>query len=171
MRKKNEAHLMVMESLPEALLQLMEQKPLADINVSELCQRAGVSRVSFYRNYDSMQDILIQYLKQITDEWWTGFSQKGEQEFYQSFWSELLEQYRQNEKLIKLLYKNNASYVLKEHIFTCCDSSNASDEQDAYARAALAGAIYGLVDEWIGRGMKEFPESFSIHKIASLMPY
>ena len=45
--RKNEAHDMVMESLTQALLQLMEKKPLSKINVSELCTRAGVGRVSF----------------------------------------------------------------------------------------------------------------------------
>lgn len=61
--RKNEAHDMVMESLTQALLQLMEKKPLSKINVSELCTRAGVGRVSFYRNFDSMDDILVQHLK------------------------------------------------------------------------------------------------------------
>ena len=47
MARKNEAHDMVMESLTEALLQLMRTKPLSEISVSELCDKAGVSRVSF----------------------------------------------------------------------------------------------------------------------------
>ena len=53
MARKNEAHDAVVESLTQALLLMMEQKPLAQINISELCEKAGVSRVSFYRNFDS----------------------------------------------------------------------------------------------------------------------
>ena len=44
MAKTNEAHTIALESLTEALLRLMEQKPLKTINVSELCDKAGVSR-------------------------------------------------------------------------------------------------------------------------------
>ena len=47
-----DAHILVMESLTEALIQLMRKKPLAEIKISELCDKAGVSRVSFYRNFD-----------------------------------------------------------------------------------------------------------------------
>jgi len=170
MARKNEAHDMVVESLTEALLKLMEKKPLSKINVSELCSRAGVGRVSFYRNYDCMKDILVHYLNKCTDDWWKGFSPKSEDEFYRTFLTELLDQYRRNEKLIKLLYKNDASYLLKEHIFACCDSKSARDDEDAYTRAVLAGSVYGLVDEWIRRGMKDLPKGFSFRKIVSAMP-
>lgn len=168
--RKNEAHDMVMESLTQALLLLMEKKPLSKINVSELCSRAGVSRVSFYRNFDSMDNILVQHLKKCTDDWWIDFIQRETDGFYTNFWPELLEQYRKNEDLIRLLYENNASHLIKDHIFACCCPSDAVNEDEAYARAALAGALYGMVDEWIRRGMGALPENFSIRKIANLMP-
>ena len=170
MARKNEAHDVVVESLTQALLQLMEKKPLAQINVSELCSRAGVGRVSFYRNYESMEEILVYYLKKCTDDWWIEFSKKPNEEFYATFWPELLTEYRKNEKLIKLLYQNNASHLIKEHIFACCMSDSTGTEEDAYTRAALAGALYGMVDEWIKRGMGQFPENFSLRSIVRLMP-
>ena len=170
MARKNEAHDVVVESLTQALLQLMEKKPLAQINVSELCSRAGVGRVSFYRNYDSMEEILVHYLKKCTDDWWIEFSKKPQEEFYATFWPELLAEYRKNENLIKLFYQNNASHLIKEHIFACCMSDAAGTEEDAYTRAALAGALYGMVDEWIKRGMGQFPENVSLRASVRLMP-
>lgn len=168
--RKNEAHNVVVESLTEALLQLMEKKPLSKINVSELCIRAGVGRVSFYRNFDSMDDILVQHLKKCTDEWWRDFSQNEAESFYTDFWPELLEQYRANGHLVRLLYENNASHLIKDHIFACCRTTFEVDEEESYARAALAGALYGMVDEWIKRGMGSLPENFSIRKIVNLIP-
>ena len=170
MARKNAAHDMVMESLTGALLQLMKHKPLSDINILELCERAGVSRVSFYRNFDSIQDILVKYLSKCTDDWWREFSTKTESDFYRFFWVELLGQYKKNGELITLLYESGASNILKEHIFSCCDLHPERNDMDAYSRAVLAGAIYGLVDEWIRRGMKEFPRDFSIHNIALTIP-
>ena len=168
--RKNEAHDMVVESLTQALLQLMEKKPLSKVNVSELCSRAGVGRVCFYRNFDSMDDILVQHLKKCTDDWWIDFIQRDADGFYTSFWPELLEQYRRNGRLIRLLYENNASHLIKDHIFACCRPAEEVSEEEAYARAALAGALYGMVDEWIKRGMGALPENFSFRKIANLMP-
>ena len=169
MARKNEAHDMVLESLTEALLQLMEQKPLGEISISELCTKAGVSRISFYRNFASMPQILIRHLTEITDDWWESFSQKPQEELYRSFWPEVLDQYRQNERLIRLLYQNDISYVVKDHIFACVCGDGNGEELDSYLRAAFAGALYGLVDEWIRRGMGDFPENFSLQKILTLM--
>ncbi len=170
MARKNELHDMVIESLTEALLQIMREKPLSQINVSELCERAGVSRVSYYRNYSSMRDILIKQLTKCTDSWWEVFSQKPMEEFYRTFLSELFAQYRANKKLILLLYQSNTSFILKEHIFACCGSAAERDDENAYSRAVLAGAIYGLVDEWIRRGMGELPDGFSLRKMVLAMP-
>lgn len=165
MERKNAAHDMVIESMTEALLLLMRQKPLSDISISELCEKAGVSRISFYRNFSSMDDILIQHLTACTDAWWKSFSQRNEEDFYQNFWTELLSEYRKNQELIQLIYQNGRSHILKEHIFTCCAVSRATEEKEAYLRAALAGTLYGLVDEWIKRGMGEFPKEFSLHDL------
>ena len=170
MAKKNEAHDLVVENLSEALLQLMKKKPLIDINVTELCKRAGVSRISFYRNYNSMNDILAVQLAQCTDEWWGDLSKKTEDEFYLTFWTELLDLYRKNNDLIRLIYENNVSHILKEHIFSCCAIVASPNESDAYNRAALAGAIFGLVDEWIRRGMGVFPNDFSLQNLTFTMP-
>lgn len=165
MIRKNEAHDMVISSITEALLQLMRQKPLTEISISELCNKAGVSRISFYRNYSSMDDILVKHLTACTDAWWADFSIRNNADFYDNFWPELLEEYRKNRDLILLIYQNEKSSLLKEHIFSCCAVRESQDEWDAYARAGLAGALYGLVDEWIRRGMAEFPKGFSLHSI------
>ena len=83
MKRKNEAHELVLQCLTEALLKLMEKKPFNEINVSELCEKAGVARASFYRNYDSMQEILTNYLSSVTDEWWEEFVKYPEDEFHE----------------------------------------------------------------------------------------
>jgi len=120
MKRKNEAHELVLQCLTEALLKLMEKKPFNEISVSELCEKAGVARASFYRNYDSMQEILTNYLSSVTDEWWEEFVKYPEDEFHEKFWKELLLQYKKNEELIKLIYQNDISYIIKNHIFNSC---------------------------------------------------
>ncbi len=168
MKRKNEAHEIVTESITQALLILMKKKRLCDINVSELCQKAGVSRVSFYRNFNSLDDILTKYLKKCTDDWWEEFSKKSEEEFHETFWQELLNQYRKNTELIHLLTENNVTYILKDHIFSCCGPKDTQDEKTAYICAAVAGAIYGFVDEWIKRGMSEKIPNLDLRQMITL---
>ena len=41
---------------------------------------------------------------------------------------------------------------------------------DAYSRAWLAYGIYGLIEEWIGRGMVESPSEMNMIIIKSVTP-
>ena len=54
---------MVRECMQIALLKLIQEKDLSDITVSELAELAGVARVTFYRNYLELSDILFDYLE------------------------------------------------------------------------------------------------------------
>ena len=51
----------------QALMQLLQTKSLSNITISELTERAGVSRMTYYRNYNSMDEIFISYLKDLVD--------------------------------------------------------------------------------------------------------
>ena len=163
MEKQNSAHQLVIASLTEALLILMENKKLSDISVSELCEKAGVSRISFYRNYDYISDILTDYLSKDLENWWREKSAISSDP--QDFWNELFPRLKRNEKIIRLIYRSNASYVIRDLIFNSCGPKLSPSEKEAYARAMLAGTIYGYTDEWIRRGMKEYPEYLSLQNL------
>ncbi|MFI3173156.1 MAG: hypothetical protein R3Y58_12440 [Eubacteriales bacterium] len=44
--------------IKEALLELMTEKPYMDITVTDIIKKANVARVSYYRNYCSIDEIL-----------------------------------------------------------------------------------------------------------------
>ena len=55
------------DCMVQALMQLLQTKSLSNITISELTERAGVSRMTYYRNYNSMDEIFISYLKDLVD--------------------------------------------------------------------------------------------------------
>ena len=59
----------VIEHITDALLTLLKDKPIGDISISELCDLAGIGRASFYRNFESKEDILRGYIQKISKEW------------------------------------------------------------------------------------------------------
>ena len=56
----------VIEHITDALLKLMKDKPIEDISIRELCEVAGIGRASFYRNFNSKEDILRGYIRNIS---------------------------------------------------------------------------------------------------------
>ncbi|MDO4538571.1 MAG: TetR/AcrR family transcriptional regulator [Coriobacteriales bacterium] len=56
-------HDLAMECLYVALLQLMDTMPYERITITDLCARAGVSRMAYYRNFNDKSEILIKHLE------------------------------------------------------------------------------------------------------------
>lgn len=46
----------------EALMLRMDEKPYDRITVSDICEKAGVARPTFYRNYEDKDDVIFEYL-------------------------------------------------------------------------------------------------------------
>ena len=64
-KKISTTNIFAKECIVSALLQLTDIKPLSSVTISELCKKAGVSRMTFYRNYASVEDIFIRRLTEI----------------------------------------------------------------------------------------------------------
>lgn len=61
----SQANIIAKECIVSALLKLIYEKPLSTITISELTKKAGVSRMTFYRNYDSKEEVFIGHLDEI----------------------------------------------------------------------------------------------------------
>lgn len=59
----------VKKQITAALVDLLKDKSIADISVKELTQKAQVGRVSFYRNYQTKEDILREEADRLIKEW------------------------------------------------------------------------------------------------------
>lgn len=59
----------VVEHLTSSMLALLEEKPITEISISELCDMAGVGRTSFYRNYENKEDIVKKYIEHLFQDW------------------------------------------------------------------------------------------------------
>jgi AcrR family transcriptional regulator len=47
----------------EALMLLMDEKPYNKIGISDITEKAGIARQTFYRNYDYKDDVIFEYLE------------------------------------------------------------------------------------------------------------
>lgn len=57
-RRENQRVLLTKRLLKEALLGLLAEKSLGQINVSALCREAGINRAAFYKHYSMPEDVL-----------------------------------------------------------------------------------------------------------------
>ena len=59
------------EQIEKAFLDLLEEKPYMDITVTDIVKKADVARVTYYRNFDSISDIIESITDRMADEFVT----------------------------------------------------------------------------------------------------
>lgn len=154
MERRHPANLFVRDCITKALFKLMKTKDYQDITVSAIVRTAGVSRNSFYRNYQSIEDILRQYLIEQTSKWWAEYLAH----LHPNVIEETFQHFLNMREEILLLYKAGLSHLLMEHIALCGKQSLTGEISNAYQTAFMSGGLWGLTNEWILRGMKETPQ-------------
>ena len=146
-----------------ALIDLMEKKPLEEISITELTKRAGVSRMSYYRSFDSKQHILEEHLQTIVRR----FRLEGEKRGYlgkEHGYEQLLYAYRffrHHRRFALCLHNANLSSILLDGLNKYMDLYMLSADADfakRYKTYAYAGALYNLYIQWLKSGMQESEE-------------
>lgn len=120
--------------LHQAMLTLLEEKPLGKITVKELCDTAELNRGTFYLHYNSPEELLNEIEEQFLEE---NFK------LYNSYWAE-----ERNLKVMSQIY----SSIIKNRDICRILLGDNSDSKFIDRLKSLVRE--GLLDEW----QKEFPE-------------
>ncbi len=144
----------VIEHITDALLKLLQDKSIGDISISELCDLAGIGRASFYRNFESKEDILRRYINEIFKEW-TDEADKKQNRPLNELLSLLFAHFEKHREFYSLLNEKNLVYLLKDVIIGLCGPKLEHSKIEAYARAYISYTLYGWIEVWFQRGMQE----------------
>ena len=154
----------VKREIMNAVMQLMNKKNYMDITVTEIIGRAGVARASFYRNFNSISDVIDEIVKDVTDEIiedvfpvLSGTDERVWREF-------LFHHFYHFSKM-----KNGMQKIEPENmsiIFTRMTDQIRKRELDLpqgtipekYQATAKWGLINNILQKWIDTGAEETPE-------------
>lgn len=157
----NNANMVVKQCITEALLRLMQKKSFHQISISEITRLAGVGRVSFYRNYQSKEDILHQYLHSQFDQHFQQVALAGQLRNTRDIFVHIFAFMKKCEQMLFVLYDHHFSHLLLDFIKNCCGAKPEQDNELAYKNALIMGVVFGAVDEWIRRGCVETPDEMA----------
>ncbi|MGN0295062.1 MAG: TetR/AcrR family transcriptional regulator [Lachnospiraceae bacterium] len=164
MDKRKEANMRVKNSITKALFHLMHEKRFSDISISELIRAAGVARISFYRNYDSKEDVLVTLIEDVLEQFretidWNETDYYTYGNIYKSF--EYFEKYRD---LVLDLYQFGYGSILLEklnrfHEEVAGTMPNSSIER--YQLYMYMGALFNTAIIWLQNDRKETVEDIT----------
>jgi len=153
----SELNSIVKKSIQDALLELLETKHIREISITALCEKAGVSRASFYRNYEDKTAILRDYLIKCTEEYFMVAPKNDIREYYISFFSYL----KSMAPVAKLLYENGL-YGLIYEVFVCeSEKAEVFAGRDSYIKEYMTGGTFFVMNKWFYDKMDKTPEEIA----------
>lgn len=158
MKMKREA--LVGVYITEAFLALLKKKDYKDISITEICQKAGVTRMSFYRNFESKEDILLQKVRYVTDTFLKESAISYKKDTVSSYFIKLFTHMEQQKELCTILHKAGLIHIVKDE-FDRVFLSVYRQEYDDYKSFFLAGGIYNVFLFWFLSGCRETPEALA----------
>ena len=150
----------VMERITRATLGLLEAHELSDISVSQICQTAQVSRNSFYRNFESREDVLARHISALLESWseaYQGRATGSNAEMYGSLFAFL----KKNAGLLLLLKRRGLFHLFERAFMENWGPKAELKNVAAYTVAFVSYGTYGWIEEWIARGMQESAEEMT----------
>lgn len=165
-KKENQANRLVKKSMLSALLKLVKEKPLSTITISELTKAADVSRMSFYRNYETVEEVFEEHLKELVADYRKEDEKLAEGKYFsREFIIHCFSCFDNNKEFISGLISCGMSdmflntiteYVLEK--WTREDST----QESIYMLHSYAGALYSLYLAWAQRDFAEKPEELAV---------
>ena len=163
MQKRNEVNVLTKECIVTALLRLMENNSYDSISITDITNLAGVSRMAYYRNYNSKDEILLKHiidqeqklLNEINGKKASDF--KGAVSYISGF-------FQANADVIKAIYDAGLAHMLtemlEERVYTYFPIA-ASAKGGRYAVHYYVGGILSVFKLWFDNGMVESVDEIS----------
>lgn len=148
------------EAISNSLMQLLNEKEYFKITIQDIVDRAKVSRMAFYRNFNDKDEIIKYYLDNITDNFIKSSKIIYDSNNFSTYIIKLFTHLENNKDIGILLYKANMIHYLKDE-FDRIFLSKANSKNEEYHYAFLSGGLYNIYHYWIKNNCKETPKQLS----------
>lgn len=161
MNLHTEEHMVVEQSLTEALFRLMKKKPFSEITITELINCAGVARSTYYRNYNSKEDIIRAFINQVVQEFRMEYPTESMKDRLSDAYFERVANYvfRYHDNL-SIIHKAGLSSLylesLNDYFLELADCNPSVGEEDKIYIYALAGAQFNLIFNYLLPNMPDY---------------
>ena len=156
-KRENPMAIRSKNSLSSSLLKLMMYRPYEDISISDITERAGLSRQTFYTNFQKKDDILLYLIHRLFQRYYDKLAAARPVPEnliidYFIFWGD-------SRDFLSLLFAQGLGYLFQdsnrsffvEDTDILNDLFTAESWQLPYIKASLAGVTYELLFMWFTR--------------------
>lgn len=162
------------DRLGTALITLMQEKPIDEISVQEVLDRARVGRSTFYVHFRDTDDLLMTQLEHFLDMMSTSLSRQQEQSERVAPVAEMFAHIGGQQKMWRALagagrlpdffdlFQGYFARGIEQRLHELKRNSHLSKTEMTARSHALAGSLLSLLRWWIDRGAKQSAKSMDV---------
>ena len=157
------------KTIQDCFFELLNEKEINKITVSELCTKADINRATFYRYYIDIYDLLEKIQEEFIDELKIISSEKDYTVL--SFSKEMLQVFLNNKELLKIVFKTqNHIYFLNDFldiVYEKCKNKwtreieNLEEKDIEFATIFIFNGAIGVINYWVQNDFSESVDDIS----------
>ncbi len=144
----------IKESLGHALILLMNKKPFNSITITELCRKAGVSRMAFYGNYKTkeklLKGIVLESVERLIEKIGSPFRMSTSLAWYE----QMFESIKEDEFYLKTIFTAGFKYEYSAIMNEIVLHNPTVTTENKYLRLIWSGGMANVIIHWIEDGAK-----------------
>ena len=172
MAKDNQRIALTKRLLKEALIQLLGKKDIQKVSISELCEKAGINRATFYRHYETPRNLLEDIGKDLFYEMLDNLVPPKTLEDFERYIEEMCTYLYENADLIRILIRCSSDqevfrYIREIYALLLKEYEKAGVVLDMdpdsirFMTTYFGGGGYFLLREWLTEDIQKTPKEIA----------
>lgn len=152
-----------------SFIKLLNEKPLAQIKLKEVCELAGINRSTFYRYYQDTFD-WAEKMEAECLKWAKSFTEKMNNDNFEEILLHMLTATSQNYELFQALFSSQNNTKFTEEVFNIFlkKASLKVNQWDSYF---IVSGWNGTIKCWIENDLKQTPQEVAAYMIKQLKKF
>ena len=148
--------------LATALIELLEDHELSEISIQNIVDKAGFSRMAYYRNFKTIDEVLDYYLVSYTEsfiaETKIDFAKMGAEKFFILVFEHLGN--KKTRHIADIVNKRGTIFLVYK-VFLLFFNPKDKETKRIYDHRFIAGGVFGIYLRWARQGYQESPEELA----------
>lgn len=159
----------VKKRITEALFSLLGRKAFSEITVTDIVQEAQVARASYYRNFESKEQVVEAAMDDLRDELLGDVHYDDDEQIFdrenaRAGFEKALAVCLVRKADLLALYRNGFGSLIQQtfnRYITEFAGGVSADSSERYKLYFISGAVTNVLIEWLSEGAKEPPREIA----------
>ena len=151
MDRRKEENKRVRTAIMRAFFQLFSKKKLEDITVTEIVSEAGVARASFYRNYNSKDEVMETALRDMLQDMADG-SEDLSQVYKKAHVHRCFELFERYKNVLTEIHRSGFGLKIQEALnnyYEQVAGDMPANSKERFSLYAFSGSLYNTAMTWL----------------------